>query len=63
VNFDVPSIRALSPQGKTLRSRASVKNRGQSGAMGVRWRCDITDPVYRGLLGATMSSDPREVIP
>ncbi len=63
INFDVPSIRSLSPQGKTKRSRASVKNRGQSGPMGVRWRVDITDPVYRGLLGATMSADPREVQP
>jgi hypothetical protein len=31
--------------------------------MGVRWRIDITDPVYRGLLSATMSADPREVSP
>jgi hypothetical protein len=31
--------------------------------MGVRWRIDITDPVYRGLMGASMSSDPREVAP
>lgn len=62
-SFDIPSIRSLSPQGKVRRARASVKNRGQSGAMGVRWRIDITDPVYRGLMGATMSSDPREVAP
>lgn len=62
-SFDNPSIRSLYPQGKIKRSRASVKNRGQSGAMGVRWRIDITDPVYRGFLGATMSSDPREVLP
>jgi hypothetical protein len=62
-SFDTPSIRPLAPQGKVKRSRASVKNRGQSGAAGVRWRIDITDPVYRGLMGATMSSDPREVAP
>jgi hypothetical protein len=62
-SFDTPSIRSLAPQGKVKRSRASVKNRGQSGAAGVRWRIDITDPVYRGLLGATMSADPREVAP
>ena len=61
--FDIPSLRSLSPQGKILRSRASVKNRGQSGAMGTRWRIDITDPVYRGFMGATMSSDPREIAP
>jgi len=63
VTFDIPSIRSLAPQGKTKRSRASVKNRGQSGPNGVRWRVDITDPVYRGLMGATMSADPREVSP
>jgi len=63
VTFDIPSIRSLAPQGKTKRSRASVKNRGQSGPNGVRWRVDITDPVYRGLMGATMSADPREVTP
>jgi len=63
VTFDNPSIRSLAPQGKTKRSRASVKNRGQSGPSGVRWRVDITDPVYRGLMGATMSADPREVTP
>jgi hypothetical protein len=62
-SFDNPSIRSLAPQGKVKRSRASVKNRGQAGPMGVRWRLDITDPVYRGLMGASMSSDPREVAP
>lgn len=61
--WDTPSLRSLAPQGKVKRSRASVKNRGQSGPAGVRWRLEITDPVYRGLLGATMSSDPREVSP
>lgn len=61
--FDVPSVRSLAPQGKVRRSRASVKNRGQAGPAGVRWRLDITDPVYRGLMGATMSSNPREVHP
>jgi hypothetical protein len=34
--------------GQGRRSRASVKNRGQAGPQGVRWRIDITDPVYRG---------------
>lgn len=63
VSFDVPSIRDLGPQAKTKRSRASVKNRGQSGPMGVRWRIDVTDPVYRGFMGASMSANPREVSP
>lgn len=61
--YDNPSIRSLAPQGKVKRSRASVKNRGQAGPSGVRWRIDITSPVYRGLMGATMSGDPREVLP
>lgn len=61
--FDNPSLRALGPQRKVKRSRASVKNRGLAGPTGVRWRLDITDPVYRGLLGGSMSSDPREVQP
>jgi hypothetical protein len=62
-SFDNPSIRSLGPQGRVKRSQASVKNRGQSGPMGVRWAVEITDPIYRGLMGATMSSDPREVQP
>jgi hypothetical protein len=62
-SFDIPSIRSLAPQAKTLRSRASVKNRGQAGPAGVRWRVVITDPVFRGLMGATMSSSPRDVSP
>ena len=61
VTFDNPSVRSIGPQGKSRRTRASVKNRGQAGAQGVRWRLDITDPVYRGLKGGSMSSDPREV--
>lgn len=63
MTWDNPSIRSLASQGKAKRSRASVKNRGQSGPLGVRWRVDITDPVYRGFMGATMSADPREVLP
>jgi hypothetical protein len=63
LSYDTPSIRSLSPQAKTKRARASVKNRGQSGPMGVRWRVDITDPVYRGLMAGTMSDNPREVSP
>lgn len=58
-----PLVRALGPQGKIKRSRASVKHCGQGGPMGVRWRIDVTAPVYVGFLGATQSSDPREVGP
>lgn len=58
--YDNPSLRSLAPQGKEQRSRASVKNRGQAGALGVRWRLDITDPVYRAFKGGVMSDSPRE---
>jgi hypothetical protein len=60
--YDNPSIRSLMPQRKSLRARASIKNRGQSTTLGTRWRIDITDPVYRSFLGATMSTDPREIV-
>jgi hypothetical protein len=55
-----PLIRSLGLQGKQKRQRASVKNLGQAGAIGCRWRVDVTDPVYRSMLGATMSDDPRD---
>jgi hypothetical protein len=29
----------------------------------MRWRVDVTDAVYTGLLGGSQSSDPREVGP
>lgn len=63
VTFGNPAVRPLGPQGKTRRARASAKNRGQAGPMGVRWRLRITDQVYRGLMGGTMSADAREVRP
>jgi hypothetical protein len=61
INWDVPSIRSLGLQAKAKRFRASVKNRGQSGPMGNRWRIDITDPVPVGFFGGTQSSNMREV--
>jgi hypothetical protein len=60
-SFDTPSIRSLAPQGRTKRYRVSVKNRGLSSAHGDRWRLDVTDAIYTGLMKATQSSDPREV--
>jgi hypothetical protein len=59
-NWGNPLVRSLGLQGKTKRQRASVKNLGQAGPLGCRWRVDVTDPVYASLLRATMSSDPRE---
>jgi hypothetical protein len=55
-----PLLRSLGLQGKQKRQRASVKNLGQAGPIGCRWRVDVTDPVYRSMLGATMADDPRE---
>jgi hypothetical protein len=63
ITFDNPRLRSLYPQAKTRRARVSVKSLGQAGAMGARFRLDITDPVYRGLLGGTMSASMREVEP
>ncbi|HEX4828305.1 MAG TPA: hypothetical protein VFV12_08770 [Xanthobacteraceae bacterium] len=63
ITYDVPSIRSLSVQQRTKRARVSVKNRGLSSALGNRWRIDVTDPVYTGLLGGTQSSNPREIGP
>jgi len=61
VSWGMPLVRALGLQGKGRRMRASVKHMGLSGPMGDRWRLDVTDPVYVGLLGGTQSSNPREV--
>jgi hypothetical protein len=59
--FDIPSVRALGVLGTSKRQRVSVKSRGLSGPQGCRWRYDVTAPVYVALLGATQSSDPREI--
>ena len=59
--YDNPSLRILGQQGHIRRTRASVKNRGLSSQVGVRWRLDVTDPVYVGFLQGTQASDPREV--
>jgi hypothetical protein len=56
-----PLLRQIGQQGKIKRMRASVKNMGQSGPMGDRWRLDITDPVPVGFFGGTQSSNPREI--
>ncbi len=61
LNWGNPLLRPLGAQSQSLRSRVSVTNMGLSGAMGVRWRLDVTDPVYVSLMGATMSSDIRAV--
>ncbi|MDR3487095.1 MAG: hypothetical protein P4M05_19585 [Bradyrhizobium sp.] len=61
LNWGNPLVRQLGSQGHALRQRASVTSMGLSGTMGVRWRLDVTDPVYTGFLGGTQASDPRVV--
>lgn len=56
-----PLVRYLGLQAKTQRPRVSVKSMGLSGPQGVRWRLDVTDPVYTGFLKGTQSSDARDV--
>jgi hypothetical protein len=56
-----PLLRSLGRQGHVQRVRASVKNMGLSGPQGTRWRLDVTDPVYVGLMGGLQSSNPRFV--
>lgn len=63
ITFDNPSLRALAAQGRGELARASVKNRGLAGPQGVRWRLDITDPVYRGLRGGRMNDSPQVTFP
>jgi hypothetical protein len=63
LTFGNPLIRSLGQQGRTKRSRVSVKNLGLALALGVRFRLDVTDPVYTGLLSGTVSADPQEVGP
>ena len=61
-NWGNPMIRYIGQQAKAKRSRASVKNMGQSGPMGDRWRIVITDPIPTvGFFGGTQSSNPKEV--
>jgi hypothetical protein len=60
-NWGNPLIRQLGQQGRTKGVRISVKSMGLSNIQGVRWRLDVTDGVYVGLLGGTQNSDPKEV--
>jgi hypothetical protein len=60
VTWKNPIYRALGMQGKSLRTRVSVKNTGISGPQARRWRIDVTDPVKTVFMSATQSDDPRE---
>lgn len=56
-----PLMRPLNAQSNSLRGRAMVTNMGLSGAMGNRWRLDVSDPVYFSFMGGTQSSELRAV--
>lgn len=59
VSWGNPLIRSLGLQGKSLRTRVSVKNTGTSGPQARRWRLDDTD-CSAPFMSATQSDDPRE---
>lgn len=58
-----PLIRSLGGQKQSAKTRVSVVGLGVAGPMGVRFRVEVTDPVYVSLLGATVSSEVRMVGP
>lgn len=53
-----PWVRPLGLQGKS-NTRVKVGPAGQSNDNGMRWRWDVSDPVYCAFSGATQSTDPR----
>ncbi len=55
VTFGNPLIRALGRQQKS-KTRVNVTNTGRAGPQGRRWRLDVSDPVYVGLIGATQGA-------
>jgi hypothetical protein len=59
VNWKNPIVRSLGLQGKSLRTRISVKNTGLSGPQARRWRLDDTD-CAAPFMSAKQSDDPRE---
>ena len=58
VTFGNPLLRELGQQANGRR-RVFVTNTGRAGPNGRRWRLDITDPVYIGLIGGRQSADLR----
>jgi hypothetical protein len=61
LNWGNPLIRSLGAQGNSRDANVYVLNMGLSGVMGVRWRLDVTDPVYVSFLGAVQSAELRAV--
>jgi hypothetical protein len=58
VTWGNPLIRALGRQANSQR-RINVMPNVLAGPQGMRWRFDITDPVYAAFMGSTMSANPR----
>lgn len=60
VSYRNPRVLGLGEIAKALKTMVQVKATGQSGPQARRWRVDISDAVYRGFMGATQSTDPRD---
>lgn len=60
VSYRNPRNRPLGAVATSKTTRVSVKHTGTSGPEARRWRVDISDPIYRGFLGGTQSTDPRD---
>ena len=59
-SWSPPRLRGLGQMFKSKSTRITVKNTGQTGPDGRRWRIAVSDPVYTAFLSATMSDNPRE---
>lgn len=59
ITWKNPIVRSLGLQGKSLRTRISVKNTGFSGPQARRWRLDDTD-CAAPFMSATQDDDPKE---
>lgn len=53
-SWSTPWQRDLGPQAETL-NRVTVLNTGISGPMGRRWRLQVSDPVWFGMMGGDMA--------
>lgn len=60
VSYRNPRVLGLGEIAKALKTTVPVKHTGMSGPQARRWRIDISDPIYRGFLGSTQSTDPRD---
>lgn len=58
VHWVAPISRNLGEQARASQ-RIWAVSLGRTGAQGRRWRLDVSDPVYVGILGATMNANAR----